>query len=290
MHRHPMRHLVHHARWLTAGLLAGAHWAAMAAGEPITFTRADGVTVSARAYAPSGTACVGVAVASHGAGGQAGGLAALGEHLAALGFYTVVPGHGESGAAAVRARIRADGLRQGLGAVVTDPAAYRARLMDVEAARAAAQARCPGRRSLLVGHSMGAATVMLEAGATSPLGVQGRDAFDAYVALSPQGPGPLFADGAWAGVRKPVLLVTGTRDTELGGQPWSHRTTAFQQLPAGCAWLAVLDGATHRDVSAQGDADAARKVLGTVRAFVDAVGRADCTPPPREAGLTLQAR
>ncbi|MBU3750693.1 MAG: alpha/beta hydrolase, partial [Mycobacterium sp.] len=37
-------------------------------------------------------------------------------------------------------------------------------------------------RPVLIGHSMGAATVMMEAGAKNKLGVQGADAFAAYIA------------------------------------------------------------------------------------------------------------
>ena len=62
---------------------------------------------------------------------------------------------------------------------------------------------------------MGAVTVMLEAGAKNIIGVApsaaGLDRFDAYVALSPEGPGIIFSERAWHGIHKPLLVLTGTR-------------------------------------------------------------------------------
>jgi hypothetical protein len=50
---------------------------------------------------------------------------------------------------------------------------------------------------------------MLEAGAINMIAVasppSGQDRFDAYVALSPEGPGIVFPDRAWRGIHKPML-------------------------------------------------------------------------------------
>ena len=146
-------------------------------------------------------------------------------------------GHKESGSAALRSDMRdADGITKGLLELVNDPAAYNARLMDIAAALNWAQESCKAPFVALLGHSMGARTVMVEAGAKNNLAVKGLDRFDAYVAVSPDGPGPMFPRDAWGGIRKPMLLLTGTRDDSLEGE-WKTRTIPYDRLPAGCIGL-----------------------------------------------------
>jgi hypothetical protein len=48
-------------------------------------------------------------------------------------------------------------------------------------------------------------------------------------------------------------MVTGTRDQGADGD-YTTRLQAFQRLPAGAHRLAVIDGATHLDLSAGTDA------------------------------------
>jgi hypothetical protein len=74
-------------------------------------------------------------------------------------------GHRESGLAALRAEILRQGIRPGVRALVADPVAERARLLDVEATLVWAGAKCTPPFRVLPGHSMGAESVMLEAGA-----------------------------------------------------------------------------------------------------------------------------
>jgi predicted dienelactone hydrolase len=125
--------------------------------------------------------------------------------MAQEGFLSVVVGHPESSLRSVRRHASGEGLQVGLADLVTDPAAYEARFQDIDAAKAWARARCAQGPAVLAGHSMGAATVMLTAGARNHLGVAGTDDFDLYVALSPQGPGTIFPDHAWSGIHKGVL-------------------------------------------------------------------------------------
>ena len=74
-----------------------------------------------------------------------------------------------------------------LAQLIAEPQAYNSRLMDIAAAQQWAQSQCAGGLSVLIGHSTGAATTMIEAGARNKLGVQGSHGFAAYIALSPQG-------------------------------------------------------------------------------------------------------
>ncbi|NBU48712.1 MAG: alpha/beta hydrolase [Betaproteobacteria bacterium] len=262
----------------------------------VTLTRADQASVVAKAYLPATAPCRGVAVISHGAGGSEQGYRYLGVALQNLGFLTLVVGHSESGLAALRDHMQNSPprarLREGLSGLITDPQAYRARLMDITAARSWAQARCPAHRSVLVGHSMGAATVMIEAGARNQMQVRGTDAWDAYIALSPQGAGALFPASAWDAIRKPLLMVTGTRDTELGGASWMTRTEAFDNMPSGCKWLGVIEGATHMHFAGRGDGSQQTEDIVTRLAatFLDGVDRGDCSKPSSEPGLAIRTK
>ncbi len=278
-----------HRITLTLAVLAAAHTAH--AQESAHFPRQDKARVPAMVYAPAGPACRGVAVISPGAGGSEQGSRYLGEAVSALGYLGVVVGHAESGRRALREHTRQAGLREGLAELITEPEAHRGRLMDVAAARRWAQQRCPAREAVLIGHSMGAATAMIEAGARNKVGAEGADGFNAYVALSPQGAGSIFLENAWSGIQKPVLMLTGTRDTELGGASWESRTEAFKNMPSGCKWLGVIDGATHMNFAGNG---AARKTEAltahTIGAFLQGVQLGACRTPPPADGLQLSTR
>lgn len=251
--------------------------------------REDGRTVVASAYTPVGP-CRGIALVSHGAGGSEKGYAYLGRALAQWGFLAVVPAHADSGLKALREKTPAFNVREGLTELVADADAYRSRFADLQAARSWAAAHCASPRSVLLGHSMGAATTMLEAGATNHLGLQGTDRYDAYVALSPQGEGSIFPADAWKNIRKPVLLLTGTRDQELGGKGWQSRTAAYAVLPGPCKWLAVIDGATHMHFAGHGASRTTEALtLQTLAAFLATPAAGACpVPPAASPGLTLQ--
>jgi predicted dienelactone hydrolase len=260
-------------------LILGAG-AAPRAQESVSLQRQDGTPVSVTAYAPRAGACRGVAIISPGAGGSEQGYRYLGEALSSLGHLAVVVGHPESGRRALREQARDGGLREGLAGLITEPQAYRGRFMDITAARQWARTRCDAGESLLVGHSMGAATAMMEAGARNMVGVQGARSFGAYIALSPQGAGQIFPRGAWSDITQPVLLLTGTRDKELGGASWESRTEPFHDMPPGCKWLGIIDGASHMNFAGRG---LSRKVEAltteAITAFLEGLRRGDCRPP-----------
>jgi predicted dienelactone hydrolase len=276
---------------LTAIALTLAMLTSAMAVETITLHRQDGRAFEIAVDAPSGMACRGIALISPGAGGSAKGYRYLGEAMASLGYLSVVIGHPESGRRALREHIRGQGLREGLADLITEPQAYEGRFMDIAAAKSWASARCRARDAILIGHSMGAATAMIEAGAHNRLGLQGTDAFAAYIALSPQGSGPIFPENAWTGLRKPTLLLTGTRDTELGGGSWETRTEPFAGMPPGCKWLGVIEGATHMNFAGNGLAQRTETlVTQTIGAFLEARERGGCMPPPRSRGIEITAR
>lgn len=268
-------------------LLAGGAFAQ----EALSVTRQDQKAVPVTTYAAQGVACRGVAIISPGAGGSEKGYQYLGKAMASLGYLSLVVGHQESGRAALREHLRGNGLRDALAELVTDPHAYRARFMDIGAAKQWAQARCHTSESVLLGHSMGAATVMLEAGARNKLGLTGTDAFSAYIALSPQGAGSIFPENAWADIQRPVLTLTGTRDKELAGASWETRTEPYMNMPAGCKWLAVIAGATHMNFAGNG-LSRASEALSTqvIASFLEGIRRGDCRAPGQTHGIDVQTK
>jgi predicted dienelactone hydrolase len=226
-------------------------------------------------------------VISPGAGGSEDGYKYLAEALRDDGWRAIVMGHKESGGAALRSDMRHSGIKGGLRDLVTDPAAYKGRLMDITAALQWASGTCSAPFVAMLGHSMGAATVMMEAGAQNKLGVKGSDRFDAYVALSPEGPGSIFPEKSWTGIHKALLILTGTRDKALEGD-WQSRTVPFDSLPAGCKWLGVIDGASHMNFAGIGFAENTKKLtLLEVKTFLDGVRGGKCGLPVQADGITV---
>lgn len=267
----------------------------------ISAPRSDGHATPLLVYpaATTGSSCAPLAVISHGAGGSENGYRYLAEAMAQDGFTAVVMGHRESGLEALRSDMRRHGIRRGIQALVADPKAEEARLLDVGAALAWADHQCRAPFRVLLGHSMGSETVMLEAGARNAIGVSsppaGQDRFDAYVALSPEGPGIVFPEHAWNGVQKPILVLTGTRDKALNGD-WKTRTVPWHDLPGDpsdkCQWMGVIDGATHMNFAGNGmGADRVEPlVTQTIASFLSGVRSRSCPLPHPLPNLTLQAK
>jgi len=258
----------------------------------VDVARADGQTTPLLVFdPPQAPACPPLILLSHGAGGsEQRGLRYLGEALARDGWRAIAIGHRESGLEPLRKDISDAGFKQGLRDLVSDARAYRARFMDIDAALQWSEAKCHAPFKALAGHSMGAITVMLEAGARNKLGLKGHGGFDAYVALSPEGPGAVFPENAWQPIRAPMLLITGTRDRGLEGD-YHWRERAFDGLAPGCNALAVIDGGSHMNF---GGLDPGGRVTAKtarlVSAFLDARRERRCARLVAEDGVTLRAK
>lgn len=251
-------------------------------------TREDGAVVHIAVEGVDDPACQGVVVISHGAGGTEADLKYLVQASSQAHWLSVRIRHEESGPDALRSRVMAKGLQAGLVSLITDRRAYLARLMDVHAALEWAQTHCHQPKRMLIGHSMGAVTAMLEAGALNYLSVSGRNQFDAYVVMSPQGPGNIFPGNAWRKLQKPFLILTGTRDDALNGS-WESRTLPYEGMPSGCKWLGVLDGATHLNFAGKGLAGKTERLtVQVVQAFLDNLAKGRCDPMPVLAGMQYQ--
>jgi predicted dienelactone hydrolase len=270
------------------------------AQQQLSAPRADGHTTPLLLYPAVGasSACAPLAVISHGAGGSEYGYRYLAEAMSHLGYTTVVMNHQESGMAALRTDMREHGFMPGVRALVADPAAEQARLLDVGAALKWADSQCAAPFRVLLGHSMGAETVMLEAGAKNMIGATsppaGQDRFDAYVALSPEGPGVVFPKDAWSGIHKPMLILTGTRDQSLKGGP-QGRLVPWHGLPGSagqCQWMGVIDGATHLNFAGNGPGNERVTAMATqtITAFLEGVHKTSCILPPSTSQMKLQGK
>jgi dienelactone hydrolase len=253
--------------------------------------RADGRTTAFSAYIPeSGDRAPPLAVLSHGAGGGCNEFRYLAEALRKAGWLAIVPGHAESSLEPLRQRIAEEGFRAGTLSLTLDPRAHRARQLDIEAVLAWVDTLYQPAFRALIGHSMGSATTLIDAGAANSVGLAGQNRFDAYVAMSPQGPGSLFPSDAWSGIRKPVLIMTGTRDQGLEGD-WQWRAQVFHGLPAGRNWLAVIDGAGHFAFSGRGLRFGVRRLaVKTILAFLEPLCAGRSPSVVSDLGLSITAK
>jgi dienelactone hydrolase len=272
------------------------------AQQHLTAPRADGHTTPLVLYKPSTPAatCAPLAVISHGAGGTEYGYRYLAESMAQLGYTTLVMGHAESGPDALRDSLVTHDHYTNIGGLVADPAAERDRLLDVTAALKWADGQCPGKIPfrVLLGHSMGAETVLLEAGMKNSIGLAAppaaQDRFDAYIALSPSRPGLVAHEHAWHALTKPILILTGTRDFAVIGGP-ETRQIPYQDLPeipTHCHWLGVIGEATHLNFAGVGPgADNVKPlVTQTIASFLKGVQSNACTLPAPTQTLKLQSK
>jgi len=280
-------------RGWTIVLVGWLLWAAAPgfAQDLVQAPRSDGATTPLRVYEPNGGGCAPLALISPGAGGSEDGYKYLAQGLRNNGWRAIVMGHKESSATALGTDVRQSrGIRAGLQQLVNDPSAYKARLVDIAASLNWAEAGCKAPFVALLGHSMGARTVMVEAGAKTNLNVAGLDRFDAYVALSPDGPGPMFPKDAWNGIHKPMLILTGTKDHALDGD-WKTRTIPYESLPGGCDWLGVIDGATHLNFAGLGFSKATEKLtLLETLAFLNGVRGEKCGAPVQAARISIMRK
>ena len=248
--------------------------------------RADGETTPIRRYGPQG-GCGPAMIVSHGFGGDENGNAWLAQSMAGRGWRVIAMGHRESGRPQLRRALLSGSPRDGLAAGSRDPAAHRYRFLDLDAAFAEITRGCRPSTLVLAGHSMGAMTTILEAGATISFGRYGSNRFDAYVAISPQGTGSGFPQGSWAGVTKPVLMITGTRDQALEGPAWT-RLTAFEGLPPGRKRFAMIPEAGHLALAANSGDSVGRAVSALTIEFLDAVARGKALPQSTVRGVDVR--
>jgi predicted dienelactone hydrolase len=221
---------------------------------------------------PKGDGKFPLIVFSHGFGANKDAFAPVSECWASHGFVVVHPQHADAGKAADllggdqgsdrdrRARLR-EMLRKerGSGDGFNSPAAAANRVADVvaildnldqlEKAVPALAGKIDRERIGMAGHSFGAATSLLIAGATTSATGAAKSHADPRIrcvlAFSPSGAGEYgFTDASFGHLKLPMLCITGTRDIRPGHSvEW--RREAHDKSPPGGKYLLILDGANH---------------------------------------------
>ena len=253
--------------------------------------------VPIKVHLPAWTGPFPVVVLSHGAGGNWDSNFAQARHLASHGYVVLALEHVASNTERMRQGMR---FAANLRAMTRDASEVLGRPRDVafaldQAARwNDSHAELAGRLDLsrvaAMGHSFGAYTTLAVCGARPALdwlvprvepghglGPDLRDArVKACVALSPQGPGePFFNTDSFAGIDRPVLAISGSRDEQQGAPP-ENRRRYFELVPPGRKVLVWIANADHMAFS-----DSA----GSRRSSLPSRSRAEVQPIARAATL-----
>lgn len=204
-----------------------------------------------------------VVIFSHGLGGTREGASVWGEAWAAAGFVVVHMQHIGSDLDAVRSVARTFADQRALRTLAT-PEQLMARLLDVSFVLNEIEKRHLAKQDLwhlarptqvgLAGHSFGAHTTMGMAGQRYP-GFEGvsEPRLTSFIAFSPTVPMVGSAQRAFERLSRPVLSITGTRDSDVvgvGATP-ERRIAVFAALPSGDKAHLVLKDADHMTFAGQ---------------------------------------
>jgi predicted dienelactone hydrolase len=221
---------------------------------------------------PKGDGKFPLVVFSHGFGANKDAFAPVSECWASHGFVVVHPQHADAGKAANllrgdrgsdqdrRARLREMLMKERTSnGGFNSPSAAANRVADVvtildnfdqlEKAVPALAGKIDCERIGMAGHSFGAATSLLIAGATTSATGTKKSYADPRIrcvlAFSPSGAGEYgFTDASFGHLKLPMLCITGTRDIRPG-HPIEWRREAHDKSPPGRKYLLILDGASH---------------------------------------------
>jgi predicted dienelactone hydrolase len=203
-----------------------------------------------------------VLIFSHGYGGSKNGYSGLTSFWAERGYVTIQPDHADAYSLATRTLRAPPAGKSSMEAEIDDPSAWMNRVLDVTFildSLTAIQSRVPALRGNLDssrigmgGHSFGAFTTMLIGGAAVDIpGVpQGNRFADprpgALLVISGQGRGGMrLTDRSWQAITRPMMVMTGSRDRGLKGQPPDWRKEPYEFSPPGDKYLVFIQGASH---------------------------------------------
>ena len=210
-----------------------------------------------RVYVPAAKTPAAVVLFSHGLGGSREGSVFLGEHWAARGYVAVFLQHPGSDTSVWKDKPKGDRM-----AAMQDAANlenFMLRVKDVPAVldqlakwnktdNHALMGRCEMDHVGMSGHSFGAVTTQAVTGQSGAGGkFSATDArIKAAVIFSPSVPARGEPKQAFAGVKIPWLLMTGTKDNApIGKSDAASRLLVFPALPAGNKYELLLDKAEH---------------------------------------------
>lgn len=250
--------------------------------------------VPVRVFLPAQPGASPVILFSHGLGGSREGNRFLGEHWARRGYVALFLQHpGSDGAvwkevpqaerfAALKSAASLENFVRRVDHVrtVLDTLAR----WNVEP-KHALLGRLDLTRVGMSGHSFGAVTTQAISGQVFPIGrAFAEPRIKAAMALSPSVPRRGDAKRAFASVKIPWLLITGTADDSLiSEQTPASRLGVYPALPAGQKYELVLDGAEHSaftDRALPGDSlprnpNHHRALLAVSTAFFDSTLKGD---------------
>ena len=204
-----------------------------------------------------------VVIFSHGLGGTREGGSVWGEAWTDAGFVVVHVQHTGSDLNAVRGVTRTFTDQRALRTLTT-PEQLMARLLDVSFVLNEIEKRHSAKQDLwhmvrptqvgLAGHSFGAHTTMGMAGQRYP-GFEGvlEPRLASFIAFSPTVPLVGSAQRAFERLSRPLLSITGTRDSDVvgvGATP-EKRKAVFAALPSGDKAHLVLMDADHMTFAGQ---------------------------------------
>jgi predicted dienelactone hydrolase len=274
--RHGAASTIDRRRWLlgaaAAGVAAAWPWSGLAASaadesdapaagafDTLEFDWVDAGrqrTVPVRLYLPRAAAPAPLVVFSHGIGGSRRGYSWLGRHLAAQGVASLHPQHVGSD----RELWRSGNLLEIAGRMqdALQETEAIARVLDLRFAIDTLLAgelarRIDAGRIVGAGHSYGANTTLLAAGARVERGGRLIDLSDPRIAAAIVISAPPFYGEAaqrriLAGVTRPTLHVTATEDVIRIPGYWSDaadRVEVFEATASPRKWLAVYRGGSH---------------------------------------------
>jgi dienelactone hydrolase len=213
--------------------------------------------IPVRVTYPEGPGPQPVIVFSPAAAAPPGAYDPLARFWATRGFAVLVLGRADAAGPAAR---EADASRESSADASPDPKAWEASVRDVAfvaAATGAIEARVNGlrldeTRLGVGGQSFGAFSAMLLAGATVDVSKKDRaKSFadplpKAFLLISPPGRGQQgLTEKSWSAVERPLMVVTGTRDSGPKNQDASWRLDAYQLSGAGDKFAVFIEGAGH---------------------------------------------
>ncbi len=269
----------------------------------VTYLNAGGTSVTAprdvvlTVFAPARPGTYPVIIYSHGQGGSSGangGSGTTAQALADLGYIVILPNHLDS------TGTYPSWLTSQFP--IGNPASGLHRAADMQFALDMAQTLVSGlpgytvdvSSPVVAGHSHGAFTAGLLVGldsdrpgyetppAGNPYGLTSvaDPRFKAAILLSPQGEESTWANltgTSWDDIVVPLLTITGTEDTELGGlTDWNGRLDAFRNGDAADSYALVYRGAAHNDIGGNTEIPGlTASIAGFIDRFVDGHLRGD---------------
>ncbi len=205
-------------------------------------------------YYPAGQKDVPLIIFSHGYGGNKDGYVYLGAGWASAGYAVILPTHeGGDRQAAMAGGYTA--MFKGESVVTSsqlddnahDISFIISSLPDIERRAPELDGVIDTKRIGVAGHSMGAGTTLVLAGATLP----GSSALAsdprplAFLAISPQGMFSSADAHRWDGIVRPTLTLYGSSDEGEQHQAPSWRLDPFEHMPPGNKYNLIVDGANH---------------------------------------------